>query len=158
MAPKSKGRGKAKKQEEVEEEEEEETVRCLCGAEEDEDDEGRAFTCCDNCNVWQHNDCMGLPLKYNPAEYFCEQCRPENHPIITEALSRGEKAADIAARNREEAHSRKKGKKGKAARTSEVKEEPAPPTPTPASEPQKRKHAGDATSTQVRASLLCSRT
>ena len=148
LVPKSKSKSKTKKQqEEEEEEEEEETVRCLCGAEEDEEDEGRNFTCCDNCNVWQHNDCMGLPLKYEPKEYFCEQCKPEDHPRIVEALQQGEKPDAVAAQMRESVHSKKKGRKSKGARTSEIKEEPAPATPIP--EPAKRKHTGDSGNTQV---------
>ena len=158
---KAKGKPRKKQQQQPEEEDDaNEQVRCLCGIGEDEDDEGRAFTCCDNCNVWQHNDCMGLPLKYNPAQYFCEQCRPEDHPVIAEALQRGESAQDIAARLREEVHSRRKGgRKSKGPRVSEVREEPvsapapeaapAPavaPTPT---EQNKRKQTSETPSAQV---------
>lgn len=90
---------------------------------------------------------MGLPLKYEPQEYYCEQCRPENHPRIVEALQRGEEAAAIAAQMREEVHSKKKGRKSKGARVSEVKEEP--PSISPVQEQGKRKHTGDGANVQV---------
>ena len=91
---------------------------------------------------------MGLPLKFNPEQYYCEQCRPEDHPAIIEALERGESPIDIAARNREEAHSKKKGgRKSKGARVSEVKQEPTPVATTP--EQNKRKHTSETPSTQV---------
>ncbi|KAL9051070.1 MAG: hypothetical protein Q9162_006243 [Coniocarpon cinnabarinum] len=141
---KGKGRGKRQQtQEEVQEDEdeEEEQIRCLCGTGEDDDDGGRAFTCCDKCNVWQHNDCMGLPIRnFKPEEYYCEQCKPENHPRTIEALRNGQAPDEIAAQNREEAHSRKKsGRKSKGPRPSETKEETTAVPATP--DPNTRKHA-----------------
>ena len=88
---------------------------------------------------------MGLPDQHDLDKYFCEQCHPEDHPRVHEALQRGESPAQIAAQLREEvAQSReqpkpkKKGRKSKGARESEVKEEP---NSTPAApELGKRKH------------------
>lgn len=31
---------------------------------------------CDQCEVWQHCECMGLEEADIPDQYFCEQCRP----------------------------------------------------------------------------------
>ncbi|KAF6018882.1 KMT2E [Bugula neritina] len=32
--------------------------------------------CCDQCQVWQHIDCMGIDRTKIPDEYSCEQCMP----------------------------------------------------------------------------------
>lgn len=34
---------------------------------------------CDKCEVWQHCRCMGLEQPDIPDQYYCEQCKPENH-------------------------------------------------------------------------------
>lgn len=34
---------------------------------------------CDECEVWQHCECMGLDEPDIPEQYFCELCKPENH-------------------------------------------------------------------------------
>lgn len=34
---------------------------------------------CDECEVWQHCECMGLDEPDIPDQYFCELCKPENH-------------------------------------------------------------------------------
>ncbi|PNS15001.1 hypothetical protein CAC42_2230 [Sphaceloma murrayae] len=116
-APKSKkgGKGKASKSvsEPVEEEEAQEVIRCVCG--DDTDELGRAFIACDACEAWQHNVCMGVSLKEDeqPDHYFCEQCRPEEHKELLEAMKRGEKPWEDRLRAAEEAERpKKKGKKG----------------------------------------------
>jgi hypothetical protein len=136
--------------------EEEEIIRCICGEYEEEEDIERDMICCDQCSAWQHNDCMGLsfPKGEEPAEYFCEQCRPENHKDLLDKIERGEKPWEEAAKRRQQeieekkAARRKKGKKGKKggprlsdARTAEgTPASPAPPpssaavTPAPAKE------------------------
>lgn len=84
--------------------------------------------CCDNCEVWQHNDCMLLPDDYAPPQYFCEQCKPEEHKELLAAVARGEKPWEEVARKREEAAEAEKaakkkgGKKGRksGARASDV--------------------------------------
>jgi hypothetical protein len=40
------------------------------------------MVCCDDCEVWQHCECMGLEEEDIPDQYFCEQCRPEDHVQI----------------------------------------------------------------------------
>ena len=37
---------------------------------------------CDKCEVWQHCECMGLEQPDIPDQYYCEQCKPENHKQI----------------------------------------------------------------------------
>ncbi|PYI36597.1 hypothetical protein BP00DRAFT_110489 [Aspergillus indologenus CBS 114.80] len=137
--------------------EEEEIIRCICGEYEEEEDVERDMICCDRCSAWQHNDCMGLTFAKGeePDEYFCEQCKPENHPVLLEKISRGEKPWEEAAERRrieaeeKKASRRKKGKKGgRRGRQSEAKVEtstparaaasttPAPtPTPAPVAAP-----------------------
>jgi hypothetical protein len=35
---------------------------------------------CDECEVWQHCECMGLMEEQDiPEQYYCEQCRPSDH-------------------------------------------------------------------------------
>ncbi|CAO3695751.1 unnamed protein product [Rhizopus stolonifer] len=34
---------------------------------------------CDDCEVWQHCNCMGLDEPDIPEQYFCELCKPGNH-------------------------------------------------------------------------------
>lgn len=112
--------------------EDDEIIRCICGQYEEEEDVERDMICCDKCSAWQHNDCMGLTFAKGeePAEYFCEQCKPENHEVLLEKISRGEKPWEDAARKRaqeaeeKKARRRKGGKrKKKGARASDVKSE-----------------------------------
>ena len=88
--------------------------------------------CCDNCEAWQHNDCMGLPDDYAPPQYFCEECKPEDHKELLAAVAKGEKPWEEVARKREAAAAeaeqtlkKKGGKKGRksgaGARASDVK-------------------------------------
>ena len=38
---------------------------------------------CETCGCWQHGVCVGLvEEKYAPDTYYCEQCRPDMHPIV----------------------------------------------------------------------------
>lgn len=37
------------------------------------------MVCCDQCEVWQHCECMGLEEQEIPEQYFCEQCKPSDH-------------------------------------------------------------------------------
>ncbi|KAJ5525393.1 hypothetical protein N7494_012043 [Penicillium frequentans] len=180
-APSKKGKGKSPKEKSgskasaeptpgpSEDGEEEEIIRCICGEYEEEEDVERDMICCDQCSAWQHNDCMGLVFAKGaePDQYYCEQCRPENHKELLEKIARGEKPwEEVAERRRQEAEDkkskRKKGKKGSSrkSRPSESKTEastpartgtsatPGPPhSPTPAAtasvEPEKNGHAGD---------------
>ena len=84
--------------------------------------------CCDQCEAWQHNECMEISENSDelPDQYFCEQCKPEDHKELLAKVARGEKPWEERARQRErEEEERKgrkrKGKKGKKGRVSEVK-------------------------------------
>ena len=141
----SKKKGTAKKaaKKPVEEEEEpEDKVRCVCGEYEEETDIPRPMICCDNCEAWQHNDCMGLPEDYDSDHYFCEECKPENHKPLLAAMKKGQKPWEQVAKRRAEliaAEKASKGKKGKkGGRKSAVTEEVETPAATP-SAGQKRK-------------------
>lgn len=111
---------------------EEEIIRCICGEYEEEEDVERDMICCDQCSAWQHNDCMGLTFAKGeePDQYYCEQCRPENHKHLLEKIAKGEKPWEaVADKRRQEAEEkkskRKKGKKG--SRKSQGKTEASTP-------------------------------
>lgn len=170
-APAKKGKGKAQKDKASktsaeptpgpsEGGEEEEIIRCICGEYEEEEDVERDMICCDQCSAWQHNDCMGLNFAKGeePDEYYCEQCKPENHKELLDKIAKGEKPwEEVAERRRREAEEKKskkkKGKKGgrksqTPARTG-TSATPGPgPSPAPApsasAEPEKNGHAADA--------------
>ncbi|MCJ1354177.1 MAG: hypothetical protein MMC33_004164 [Icmadophila ericetorum] len=113
--------------------EEDAIIRCICGyVVEDEDDE-RVMVICDQCEAWQHNECMEISEKSEelPEQYFCELCRPEDHKDLLAKVARGEKPWEERAKQRElEEEERKarrrKGKKGKKGRASEAKKEDKP--------------------------------
>ena len=127
---KGKGKGsKAKAETDANDDEEDAYVRCICGHYEQEEETERTMICCDSCEAWQHNDCMGLPDDYAPDKYFCEQCKPENHKELLAAIERGERPWEEVAKKREaeaaeaeKASKKKGGKKGRksGARTSDV--------------------------------------
>lgn len=105
-----------------------ENIRCVCGHY-DPDEEGRDMICCDNCGVWQHNDCMQLGSDV-PDQYFCEQCQPDQHKALLAQIAKGEKPWEEVEKKRLAAEEEKKkkkkgGKKGRkgGARTSDVKSE-----------------------------------
>ena len=166
------GKGKAAKTKVVEEANEaEEIIRCVCGQYEEEEDEERDMICCDECSAWQHNDCMLLPYSTAnaPDQYFCEQCRPEDHKALLDAISKGEKPWEEVAKKREDARLSKKKKGGKRGRKSggrpsevrsEVSQEPetqqksAKASPVPASSGQKRKLETPSTEQTVRTDRL----
>ncbi|CAG7940571.1 unnamed protein product [Penicillium olsonii] len=148
--------------------EDEEIIRCICGEYEEEEDVERDMICCDQCSAWQHNDCMGLTFLKGkePDQYYCEQCRPENHKVLLEKINAGERPwEEVAERRRQEAEDkkskRKKGKKGaRKARPSESRTDASAsirtaPSITPgpigspahavsaSAEPEKNDHAHD---------------
>ncbi|MCJ1313162.1 hypothetical protein MMC25_006839 [Agyrium rufum] len=123
------GKGGRKKQAEatpLEEEEEDAIIRCVCGVEDDDEDVERTMICCDECAAWQHNECMEITEDPDqlPEQYYCEQCRPEDHMQLLAKIARGERPWEERAKQREreaeEKRSRKKkgGKKGKRGRPS----------------------------------------
>lgn len=143
-ATKKKGRGKGTKaakpvEEEEEEEEQDEVIRCICGEYEEEEDNPRSMICCDNCSAWQHNMCMGLPEEYAPDKYYCEQCRPEDHKDLLEAIKRGETPWVEALKRRLAAEGpKKKGRKGRKS-AGVVAASPEVVVETPKAGGQKRK-------------------
>lgn len=108
------------------EEEEDALIRCVCG--DQRDIRGRQMICCDTCEAWQHNKCLGLPEGdfWDGKDYYCEQCKPQDHQELLAAMARGEKP-----------WARKKGSKPKP-RPSDVKQETASEkatTPQPSATP-----------------------
>ncbi|EER23706.1 Transcription factor S-II, central domain containing protein [Coccidioides posadasii C735 delta SOWgp] len=146
--PKRKGKSQTKAPKQTAEptppeNEEDEIIRCICGEYEEEEDVERDMICCDKCSAWQHNDCMGLDFAKGeePAEYYCEQCRPENHKVLLERMARGEKPWEEVAQKRAQAaeerkaRRRKGGKRGRKSRVSDVKPETSDTTPRASAAP-----------------------
>lgn len=111
--------------------EEDETIRCICGVTEQDDDSDESWIACENCTAWQHNVCMGITTDeaaLKDMDYYCEQCRPENHKELLDAIANGVKLWETRRQAFEkaqlEAQKAKKGKKGKGKRTSDQKAEP----------------------------------
>ena len=117
-----------KAQDEEQSQEPEEVIRCVCGASEQDEDSGEAWISCETCYVWQHNVCVGVSSYEDeiPDNYWCEQCRPQDHKELLAAMAKGEEPW-IARRkaHEEEVANRKKrgGRKGKGKRGSDPKED-----------------------------------
>ncbi len=119
-------------QEEISGAEEEEIIRCVCGVTEQDDESDEDWIACETCSAWQHNVCMGVTTEkalLDTLDYYCEQCKPENHKELLDGITRGEKPWEQRRKAHEEAElaaqKAKKGKKGKNKRTSDPKQEPA---------------------------------
>ena len=133
------GRGRKKQDPEPKAEakagEENVIIRCVCG---DPGDDG-GMICCDQCDAWQHNVCIGLPEDAAPPQYWCELCRPQNHKELLKAIKKGERPWEERKRLLDEEEEKKlrqqeeeekrakkgKGKKGKRGRPSIAKNEDA---------------------------------
>lgn len=129
-APKRRQTKKSRKAQEDEEnsQEPEEVIRCVCGATEQDEDSGEAWISCETCYAWQHNVCVGVSSYEDeiPENYWCEQCRPQDHKELLAGIAKGEEPW-IARRkaHEEEVANRKKrgGRKGKGKRGSDPKED-----------------------------------
>ncbi|KAI8083252.1 uncharacterized protein B0P05DRAFT_536701 [Gilbertella persicaria] len=53
-------------------------TRCICG----ESHNLGLMVQCDQCEVWQHCECIGLLQDKLPDHYYCDQCQPENHQVV----------------------------------------------------------------------------
>ncbi|TPX42321.1 purine-nucleoside phosphorylase [Synchytrium endobioticum] len=69
-------------------------TRCPCGRTEETDD---LMIMCEQCNVWQHGPCVGItnPKKV-PKNYYCEQCKPENHPNLHKHLGKSKQLQPLS--------------------------------------------------------------
>lgn len=122
---KKKGGKKAKKPVEEVEEVAEEIIRCVCGARSSPEEDPEPWIACDNCTVWQHNVCVGMPTEDEdlPEDliYLCEECDPAFHKELLDGLARGVKVWEERRRKyerglvEEEAPKKKGKKKGKRA-------------------------------------------
>lgn len=163
--PKKKSSKKAKKVEK--EEEEAEIIRCVCGALESPEGDEDPWIACDNCNVWQHNVCVGVPTYDEdlPKNYLCEQCDPQFHKELLDALKHGIKLWDqrrkayVKMKADEEKEAKKKGKKKSNKRVSDPKSEvsqttngkaKSPATPIPAETKKEKKDVVAKSSTSKR--------
>ena len=72
--------------------------------------------CCENCEAWQHNECMEVSENDDdlPEKYYCEQCKAEDHKGLLKKMARGEKPWVERAQERERQEEEKKAKKGKS--------------------------------------------
>ncbi|KAI8336783.1 hypothetical protein BC941DRAFT_428065 [Chlamydoabsidia padenii] len=92
---------------------------------------------CDQCEVWQHCKCVGLEEEKDiPDQYYCEQCRPQNHKSVKMAHGRRYKrlynslgfSQDNKEENTQVNKSPKRRKKAKEAPGSRKSSRQQPPT------------------------------
>ncbi|KAL7941369.1 SPOC domain-containing protein [Trichoderma barbatum] len=118
---------KAAVQEKEQSQDPEEVIRCVCGATEQDEDSGEAWISCETCFVWQHNVCVGVSSYEDeiPDHYWCEECKPENHRELLDAIARGEKLWEERRKAHEEETERKKKRGGRkrGKRGSDIREE-----------------------------------
>ncbi|KAL7800782.1 SPOC domain-containing protein [Trichoderma afarasin] len=141
-APKRRQTKKNKKAEKEKEQSQdpEEVIRCVCGATEQDEDSGEAWISCETCFVWQHNVCVGVSSYEDeiPDNYWCEECKPENHKELLDAIARGEKlweerrkAHEEEAERKKKRGGRKRGKRGSDFKEELEKDAQAKASPTP---------------------------
>lgn len=133
IEPKRRGKkAAAKKQAEPEPEDEEEIIRCVCGAtSQDSDDPDDPWIACDSCHAWQHNVCVGMSVydeDLEDVEYYCEQCKPDNHKELLQGIEKGERIWETRRKEYEEEKAaekkQKKGPKKGKKRQSDLHEDP----------------------------------
>lgn len=98
-------------------------IRCVCGATEQDDESTEMWICCETCEAWQHNVCVGMPDEVaEDVKYWCEKCRPENHkPLLENPDLWRQRQHEREVRDAVARKSKKAGKKGKAKRVSDAK-------------------------------------
>jgi hypothetical protein len=133
-----------KKEEENDEEgESNEIIRCVCGAQDEEDDDGRMMVQCEQCEAWQHNQCLLIPNTRIPEHYYCELCKPELHIDFLERVKNGEKPWMKKKKGRKStARGRKSTSKAESEKAeSEITHSAAPTQPgSPAAVAQDHQH------------------
>ncbi|PAV18726.1 histone deacetylase complex subunit cti6 [Pyrrhoderma noxium] len=86
-------------------------TRCFCVLIDEEAENAEFMLQCETCMTWQHGPCMGFLLESEAPEgdYYCEQCRPQDHPEIIKKLRRqrqsSEKSMHAAASRVSRSHS-----------------------------------------------------
>ena len=79
--------------------------KCICG--DNDNTAKRPWFRCDACECFQHPDCMDRSIFADELEdhYLCEQCKPDEHVELLDAVARGERLweARIALRLQTEA-------------------------------------------------------
>ena len=70
--------------------EEDTHCRCICGF--NDPTAKRPWLQCIACEAWQHNECMNRTVFTDELEvdYLCEECQPEQHEELLDAVYRGE--------------------------------------------------------------------
>ncbi|WVR06403.1 hypothetical protein IAU60_003434 [Kwoniella sp. DSM 27419] len=118
----------------VDDEDGKDITRCVCHKE----DIDVMMIQCDECNVWQHGECMGIwGDEEAPDEYFCELCKPERHqPLMKWIRRQGRKSGLFVPpqpHNLESLHNdrdRYPPSQSKRWSESEVEQPPPPPPPS----------------------------
>ncbi|EFX02553.1 phd finger domain protein [Grosmannia clavigera kw1407] len=134
---KRRGRKAGKKSDDKQDESEEEVIRCVCGATEQDGDPGEPWIACDRCGAWQHNVCMGMSVYSEDLakDYFCEQCKPDNHKELLNGMEHNERPWEERRKlyEEEKASGKKKrgGRKAKPKRNSDIREDSAKASPPP---------------------------
>ena len=69
-------------------------VRCVCGV---VVDDGGRMVCCDECEVWQHVECVGeaAPQDLDEGAYMCHNCAPYAHRKVIQRLRRANELEDL---------------------------------------------------------------
>ena len=117
---------------------------------EQDDESDEMWIACNKCDVWQHNVCVGAPLDPKIADamdYWCEECKPENHKEYYEAKARAEdiwKTRRTQYEAEQAAAKAKRSKKGKGRKSAGADIRAATPqsikasTPAPLGESNKK--------------------